>query len=193
MANRVYGYQGYKGYQFETSPRKLQPEYEPEEIKYIEKPEKVKKKKKKENQVHEQREKQVEQVRRISKEELNARVKFVCYVLFGFTVLFTISYRNSIINEKFNQKEALKYELADVQKINEQLEVGIENELNLTTIEKLAKEKLGMSKLSNSQKVYITLPKKEFVESNSENFMVGKSENAYQTIWEKIKKFLNIS
>ena len=29
MANRVYGYQGYKGYQFETSPKKLQPEYEP--------------------------------------------------------------------------------------------------------------------------------------------------------------------
>ena len=32
MANRVYGYQGYnKGYQFETSPKKLQPEYEPNE------------------------------------------------------------------------------------------------------------------------------------------------------------------
>ena len=192
MANRVYGYQGYKGYQFETSPRKLQPEYEPEEVKHIKKPEKVIKKTKKRIQADHPREGQVEQVRKISKEELNARVKFVCYVLFGFTVLFTISYRNSIINEKFNQKEALKYELADVQKINEQLEVGIENELNLTTVEKLAKEKLGMSKLSNSQKVYITLPKKEFVESNSENFIVGKSENAHQSIWEKIKKFLNI-
>ena len=32
MANRVYGYQGYnKGYQFETCPIKLQPEYEPNE------------------------------------------------------------------------------------------------------------------------------------------------------------------
>ena len=162
------------------------------EVKHIKKPEKVIKKTKKRIQADQPREGQVEQVRKISKEELNARVKFVCYVLFGFTVLFTISYRNSIINEKFNQKEALKYELADVQKINEQLEVGIENELNLTTVEKLAKEKLGMSKLSNSQKVYITLPKKEFVESNSENFIVGKSENAYQSIWEKIKKFLNI-
>ena len=190
MANRVYGYQGYKGYQFETSPRKLQPEYEPEEVKQIEKPEKVTKKVKREE--HKKEEKQEEHIRKIFKEELNARVKFVCYILFGFTILFTISYRNSIINEKFNQKESLKYELADVQKINEQLEVGIENELNLTTIEKLAKEKLGMSKLSNSQKVYITLPKKEFVESNSESFTVGQSQNANQSVWEKIKKFFNI-
>lgn len=37
MANRVYGYQGYKGYQFETSPKKLQPEYEPNKEQHINK------------------------------------------------------------------------------------------------------------------------------------------------------------
>ena len=35
MANRVYGYQGYRGYQFETSPKKLQPEYEPNKKKKV--------------------------------------------------------------------------------------------------------------------------------------------------------------
>ena len=44
MANRVYGYQGYnKGYQFETSPKKLQPEYEPNEGNNQTKKEKTKK------------------------------------------------------------------------------------------------------------------------------------------------------
>ena len=76
MANRVYGYQGYKGYQFETSPRKLQPEYEPEEVKHIEKPEKVIKKTKKRIQADHPREGQVEQVRKISKEELNLGLLF---------------------------------------------------------------------------------------------------------------------
>ena len=33
MAGRVYGYQGYKDYQYETTPRKIEPEYEPEDDK----------------------------------------------------------------------------------------------------------------------------------------------------------------
>jgi hypothetical protein len=113
--------------------------------------------------------------------------------LFGFSILFTISYRNSIINEKFNEKEHLKAELADVQKVNEQLQVGIENELNLTSVEQLAKEKLGMSKLNNSQKVYINLPKREYVESKADSLLGSKSQNTYQSIVEKIKEFFNIN
>ena len=93
MANRVYGYQGYSGYQFETSPKKLQPEYEPEKHEH-----KVKTNKKVKTQIQNPRANQ----NRVSKEDFNKKVKFICYILFGFTVLFTISYRNSIINEKFN-------------------------------------------------------------------------------------------
>ena len=112
--------------------------------------------------------------------------------MFGFTVLFTISYRNSIINEKFSEKENLKAELAEIQKVNEQLEVSIENELNLTNVEKLAKEKLGMSKLNNNQKVYVTLPKKEYVEAQSESLLNTKNESEYEKIINAIKNFFNI-
>ncbi|MBR2744795.1 MAG: hypothetical protein IKE01_05855 [Clostridia bacterium] len=188
MANRVYGYQGYKGYQFETSPKKLQPEYEPEQKSETKKVNKSAKKKS--NKQESQKSKQTV---KISKEELNRKAKLVCYILFGFTVLFTISYRNSIINEKFNQKESLKSELAEIQKVNEQIEVGIENQLNLTSVEQLAKEKLGMNKLNNSQKVYINLPKKEYVEAKSESLIKVNNQNTFSDIVNNIKQFFNIN
>ena len=182
MANRVYGYQGYSGYQFETSPKKLQPEYEPEKSEH-----KVKTNKKTKTQIKKPRANQ----NRAVKEEFNKKVKFICYILFGFTVLFTISYRNSIINEKFNEKESLKTQLAEIQKTNEQLEVSVENELNLTNVEKLAKEKLGMSKLNNTQKVYVSLQKKEYVETKNENSLTNKEESIYEKITNKAKELFN--
>ena len=106
-------------------------------------------------------------------------------------MLFTISYRNSIINEKFNQKESLKAELTEIQKVNEQLEVSVENELNLTSIEKIAKERLGMNKLSNGQKVYVNLPKKEYVESKTDGIITQSDESLYQKAYNKIKEFFN--
>ena len=179
MANRVYGYQGYnKGYQFETSPKKLQPEYEPNEQNNPTK--KVKTKTKIE----------AEKAPKVTTEyQVKRKATFVAYIIFGFAVLFTISYRNSIINEKFNEKESLKAQLTDIQKVNEQLEVSVENELNLTSIEKLAKEKLGMSKLNNEQKIYINLPKKEYVEVNTSDNKQTNSINIIQKACESVKEF----
>ena len=189
MANRVYGYQGYKGYQFETSPKKLQPEYEPNKEQKINKKNKNKTVSKKTTKTIDANE---EKKKKASKAEVKKKAKFVAYILFGFSVLFTISYRNSIINEKFNEKEALKAELAEIQKVNEQLEVSVENELNLTNVEKIAKEKLGMNKLSNNQKVYINLPKKEYVESQKNTgIFTQNSENIYQKVYNRIKEFFS--
>lgn len=189
MANRVYGYQGYKGYQFETSPKKIQPEYEPT----VERDKSVPQKRNINKEVQKKQESKVKvQPRKISKEELNKKIKFVCYIAFGFAVLFTISYRNSIINEKFSEKEELKAELAEIQKVNEQLEVGIENELNLTNVEAIAKDKLGMSKLNNGQKVYISLPKKEYVEATSEGIKQSENQSVYKNFINKVKDLLNI-
>ena len=184
MANRVYGYQGYRGYQYETSPKKIQPEYEPT---VREQKQKITKTVNKKDVEKKQESKAKVTPKKMSKEELNRKMKLVCYIAFGFAVLFTISYRNSIINEKFTQKENLKSELAEIQKVNEQLEVGIENELNLTNVESMAKDKLGMSKLNNSQKVYISLPKKEYVEATAEGIKQSSNQPLYQVIIEKIK------
>ncbi len=187
MANRAYGYQGYnnKGYQFETSPKKLQPEYDTEDIEQKKKTKKAANKKVDSKKIIREN-----AIKGITKTELNKKAKLVCYIVFGFTVLFTISYRNSIINEKFNQKESLKMELAEIQKVNEQLQVSVENELNLTSVEKLAKEKLGMSKLNNTQKIYVSLPKKEYVETKAESLLEEEKEDIFKTIINKFTKLI---
>ena len=99
-----------------------------------------------------------------------------------FASLFVISYRNSLINESFNENEQLKTNLASLEKENEQLKVNLENSLNLTNIEKLAEEKLGMQKLDNSQKVYVSLDKKDYVEPASEKVVIEDNENWFTKI-----------
>ena len=157
-------------YEFSTSPRKLEPELNPKR--------------------HKQRKKLkvVEDLPRqeikISKAQKRRQAKLTLTVIAIFALLLTISYRNSQINEKFTQVQSQKKELASLQKENEQLKVNIANGLNLNNIEKLAKEKLGMQKLTNKQTLYVSLPKKDYVESASEKVVIEKEQKS-------IEKFVN--
>ena len=158
------------GYQYTTNPRKLEPDYKPQKQK--------------------RKLKVVEDVPRqkvqISKEQKKKQMKMTLFVIAIFGVLLTISYRNSQINEKFTEMQNLKQELASLQKENEQTKVSIQNGLNLTNIEKLAKEKLGMQKLTNRQTIYVSLPKKDYVESASEKVVIEDNENWFQKFVDKI-------
>ena len=87
-----------------------------------------------------------------------------------------------MINESFNEKESLKKELNSLKKTNEQLQVGIENSLNLNTIEQEAKERSGMQKLTNSQKVYVNLEKKDYVQSATEEVIIEDNTSWFQKI-----------
>ena len=82
--------------------------------------------------------------------------------------------------------KTLEQELASLQKENEQTKVSIENGLNLNNIEKLAKEKLGMQKLTNRQTIYVSLPKKDYVESASEEVKIEKEKNWFEEFVDKI-------
>lgn len=158
-------------YQYETSPRKISPEYEPNRKKQpTNKPQKVKVNKKVNKNTK-------------NKAKLNTKSKATLYVVIAFIALFAVCYRNSQITESFNKKEELKKELGSIQKENEQLKVNIENSLNLKNIEQMAKEMLGMQKLDNSQKVYINLPKKDYIESASEEVVIEEKLNIWQKIW----------
>lgn len=159
-------------YEYGTSPRKLEPD--------VQKGKQVKKSKLK---VIENTPRQDIQ---ISKEQKRKQTKLTLIVIGIFILLLTISYRNSQINEKFNQVQALKRELSSLQKENEQLKVSIENSVTLNTIEKLAKEKLGMQKLTNKQTIYVTLPKKDYVETVSEEIVIKKEKNWFQKFVDKI-------
>ena len=143
-------------YQYETSPRKLEPRYKNT-------PNTKNKKKKLEVVKNESRKKQ-----EISKKEKARRRSQICSVLDIFALLVVISYRNSLITEEFKAIQSLKSDLSNIEKENKQLEVSIEGSLNLNKIEKIASEQLGMQKQTVDQTIYTELPKEDYVESGIE-------------------------
>ena len=164
-------------YQYETSPRKLEP------IKKV--PQKKPNMPKKDNTKNDKQKQ--EELAKAKQEETKKKAKMVFYLVLGFAVLFAIGYRNSQINEAFTEKQDLEKQISQIKKENEQLEVSIQNSLNLSQIEALAKEKLGMQKLTSKQTVYIDLPKKDYVESGTEEIKLEEKQNALTGIIEFVK------
>ena len=125
---------------------------------------------------------------KLSKEEKKKQFKTTITVIAIFALLLTISYRNSQINEKFSNVQTLKKELSEIEKENEQLKVSIENSQNLKNVEKIAKEKLGMQKLTNKQTQYISLPKKDYTEPASEKIVIEEEK----IWWDSLMELLGI-
>ena len=164
-------------YQYSTSPRKLEPQYD----------------KRKKKKTKKQKLKVVEEVKRqdikVSKEEKKRQKRITMLIVMIFAVLLTISYRNSQINERFTEVQNMKKELSALEKENEQLKVNIENSYNLNYVEQMAKEKLGMQRLTNSNTVYINLPKKDYTETASEKVVI-KDQTWIEKVWNKIKDLI---
>lgn len=159
-------------YEYETSPRKLEPEYTP-----LKKPSPSKKyKNQRKTNKNSDKSKAKKQKQRIIK-----------YVMVSFAILFAISYRNSKIDEGFAKVQNLKQELSEFEKQNAQLQVSIENSLNLNNLEKEAKELLGMQKLTSKQTKYISLPKSDYIEASTETVIIEDNSNIFQSIIEKIE------
>ena len=156
-------------YQYGTSPRKIDPDYE----------RKGKKTKKNEK---------IKIVEKVSKQQKKKQFQMTVTVIGLFLLLLTISCRNSQIDKQFNQIQNQKKELASIQKENEQLKVNIQNSINLSNIEKLAKEELGMEKLTNKQTVYVSLPKKDYVEAPTEKVVIEKEMNWLEKLFNKFLK-----
>ena len=161
-------------YETGTSPRKLEPDYQ----------RKQKRKKPRLRVVEDLPRQEV----KVSKAQKVRQRQLTLVVASIFLLLVTISYRNSQINEKFNEVQDLKQQLASLEKENEQLEVSIENSLNANNIEKLAKEQLGMQKATSSQTKYISLPKKDYVEGATEEIQMEENQNFIQKIINKYKQ-----
>ena len=164
-------------YQYGTSPRKIEPDYD-----------RRSKETHKKGQLKIVKELPKQQIK-LSKEQRNRQMKTTVTVVGLFLLLLTISCRNSQIDKKFDQIQDQKKQLATLQKENEQLKVSIENSLNLNNVEKVAKEELGMQKLSTRQTVYITLPKKDYVESASEKVKIEEEKKWWEKLADKIFNF----
>ena len=126
---------------------------------------------------------------KVSKTNIKARLKILALLFAGFSVLFAISYQNSLISESFNRKEQYKKEMEALSKTNQQIEVSIENNLNLNNIEQVAKERLGMQKLGNDQKIYVNLPKTDYVAPAAEQIVIEEDLNFFQKL---IRGFKNV-
>ena len=162
-------------YQYGTSPRKLEPDYT----------RKTKQKRRPLKVVEDLPRQQI----KVSKEQRKRQMRTTVTVIGLFLLLLTISCRNSQIDRQFDQIQDQKKQLAALQKENEQLKVSIENSVNISNIEKVAKEELGMQKLSGKQTVYVTLPKKDYVESASEKVVIEKSKTWWEKVADKIFNF----
>ena len=173
-------------YQYETSPRKLQPEYEPNKN--------PKQKKKSTPAKGKNNKKQVNKKQANKKPEAKKKNKYdykpVVYIMLAFAMLFTISYRYSLINEEYNEKESIKSQVSAVQKENEQLKVSIENSLNLNSVAKEAEDKLGMQKLDNNQKIYLNLQKKDYVEPASEEVVINDNMSWFDRLMQKLTQVI---
>lgn len=161
-------------YEYGTTPRKIEPSNKP-----------TKTKKREIQKQIEINERQRKEALKLEKRKHNKNVAFVIAI---FLILLTISYRSSLINEKFNELQTAKEKLASIEKTNGQLQVNIESSLNLSNVEESAKEKLGMQKLDNGQKVYVTLDKKDYVEGATTDIDLTEDSNDswFQKIMNKI-------
>lgn len=160
-------------YQYETSPRKIKPDYSNPN-------------RKKSNNIKENKKQQSVKKAQAKKKTLK-KIKTVLYVTIGFALFFTISYRNAIIDIKYAEIKDLKSKLAVVQKENEQLEANLEQKLNLKTIQEEAQSSLGMRVLSTDQIEYINLSKKDHIEASVSEV---EEDNYFQKILIYIKKFV---
>lgn len=159
-------------YQYETSPRKLQPEYRPEKNRYPKKSTAKKQNANKQNQ---------------KQEAKSFDKKIIFYIIAVFAVLFAVSYRNAFIAQTYSQVKDLKSELAQVEKENKQLEINIESQTNFGVIEEKAKNELGLDKLKDSQIVYVSLDKQDYVESSEQEVKLEEDSNWFESIISKIK------
>ena len=163
-------------YQYETSPRKLEPEYAPKKNTYKGKKSTAKKptvKKIKSNKK--------------AKKENKKEKQTIKYIIFGFAIVFAMCFQNAKIDENFEKMQDLKKELAVVEKENSQLELELESNLNLANIEQQAKELLGMQKLTNKQIVYVNLDKSDHVEAAAESVKLS-NETIFTKVANTIKK-----
>lgn len=182
MASRQYSYQ------YETSPRKIKPDYSKprKNAPQYNKPKKktIAKTAKVKQEAKDNKKK--EDMKAKNRLIFNTKLAVIAKCVILFAILFFMIFRNSKISESFSQIQILKAAMTEIQKENDQLEINIQNSLNLNNIEQAAKELLGMQKLSNKQTVYINLSKKDYIEPRTEKVIIEEEKSWIDELKEEI-------
>ena len=142
-------------YQYGTSPRKYEPDY--------------RNRRAKQPTQHRVPKKQVERKKitnnkKQTKQDVKHKFKMLVMVVAIFGMLLTVSYREILLMEMFNQKKELENKMALIDKENGQIEKNLkelESTLDWNKIKKVATEELGMTTKAGTP---IDLEKKDFIE-----------------------------
>ena len=159
-------------YEYETSPRKIEPEYR----------RKTSTKKKTTKKVSNNK-----TTKKNVKVKNKFPVKIIAFVFSVFLILITLIYAETKVDESFSKVQSLKAQVSKLQKENDQIEISIQNSLNLNNIEQAAKEMLGMQKLTNKQIVYINLSKEDYVLPTTETVVINENKNIFSKAVDFIK------
>lgn len=167
-------------YQYETSPRKYEPEYtnRKKATKTTTKKAEVKKQPIKANN-------EKKKAKKIQERKSKLGQMIMVFAIFG--MLFTVSYREISIMEMFQQKKDLQNQLAVIEKENGQVEKSItevESSLDWNSIQQKATNELGMQKKAG---IPVDLDKSDNVETNNK-FIKEEKDNFLEKV---ISFFIN--
>lgn len=192
------------GYQYDTNPRKLDTSYsKPKNKKSNNKKKNVPIKTKKtvqkqqpqsankDNSKIKENRKTKSEIRKEKLMDFKVKFSIACKTVLIFAAFFFVLFREAQINELFSNIQKLKTEITTCQKENDQIEISIQNSINANHIEQSAKELLGMQKLTSKQTVYISLPKEDYVEHNTEEVIIGEEKNWFDSFVDNIKNLIN--
>ena len=90
------------------------------------------------------------------------------------------------VNQNFNQIQRLKALAVELQKENDQLQVVVQNNLNISSVEQNARDNLGMQKLTSSQIRYVNIDKKDYVSPSVATVKI-QEDNVFTSIVKFIK------
>lgn len=173
-------------YSYGTSPRKYYPNENDNNFRTREvKRKKVKKQITNTNINTKKVNEAIRQKEKAAKKSLNIKI-FVFIVLFASGALLSL-YNDSIIDKKFIAINDSKEKITKYEKENSQMELNLQNNLSLTNIEKAAKERLGMQKISKDNTVYVDLERNDYIEPVIVNRVTTEEKN----LIEKISDILN--
>ena len=122
-----------------------------------------------------------------------ARISFarLASVMACALILTAIVYGGSLINEEARRYTELNAGLEALQKENQTLELALKEKNDLTVIEDMAKNDLGMIKVSSAEQRYLALSGEDGIETYAEEDKnTGFGMNLLNAFGEKITDFL---
>lgn len=182
------------GYQYGTSPRKLEPDVRSPKKSTKKVTSNNKKTNKSSKASNTKKTKPVKKTKKqqdkIKAKELKlAKTNFAILMLVALGSILLLMYRNVKIRESYAGVQELSKSVSAIEKENSQISIQLQNNLNLNNIEEIAASTLGMQKLSSKQIIYVNLDTKDYTEITQKSIVKEEKVGFFERIINKIVDF----